>query len=198
MFRQIWKMSCLLDSIRTPGSPTKIRPRTEKFLEKIFQIRFYLQPFALVEAHCPFLSAKERRCWLPDQHLWNSRRWFEIAWPGLQISLKIKLRSEAKAKFFSRKIAKRSEAKIFFVCAKRSEANNFSKLRKIAKNCEIAKIFLSFKKSLSSFYYFNNLYKCYIYDVKSLYRLFGHLVENTGKLNEASFTQKNFQKRRLF
>ena len=44
---------------------------------------------------------------------------------GLQISLKIRLRSGAKAKIFSRKIAKRSEAKIFFVCAKRSEANNF-------------------------------------------------------------------------
>ena len=47
------------------------------------------------------------------------------------------------------KIAKRSESEIFFAknCeAKRSEnifrlceANNFSKLRKIAKNCEIAK-----------------------------------------------------------
>ena len=105
--------------------------------------------------------------------------------PGLQISLKIKLRSEAKANFFSRKIAKRSEAKIFFLCAKRSEANNFSKLRKIAK---LRKFFSSFKKSLSSFYYFNSLYKCYIYDVKSLYRLLGHLVESTGKLNEASFT----------
>ena len=60
---------------------------------------------------------------------------------GLQISLKIRLRSEAKAKIFSRKIAKRSEAKKIFVCAKRSEANNFSKLRKIAKKCEIAKKF---------------------------------------------------------
>ena len=53
--------------------------------------------------------------------------------PGLQISLKIKLRSEAKAKFFSRKIAKRSEAKIFFVCAKRTIFQNCEKLRKIAK-----------------------------------------------------------------
>ena len=126
--------------------------------------------------------------------IWNSLH-ANVPCTGLQISLKIKLRSEAKAKFFSRKNAKRSEAKIFFVCAKRSEANNFSKLRKIAKNCEIAKIFFKF---LKSFYYFNNLYKCYIYDVKSVYRLLGHLVENTGKLNEASFTQKTFQKRRLF
>jgi hypothetical protein len=40
---------------------------------------------------------------------------------GLQISLKIRLRSEAKAKIFSRKIAKRSE-NIFRLCeAKRSE-----------------------------------------------------------------------------
>ena len=66
---------------------------------------------------------------------------------GLQISLKIKLRSEAKAKFFSRKIAKRSEAKLFSVCAKRSEANNLSKLR---KNAKLRNFFLSLKKSLSS------------------------------------------------
>jgi hypothetical protein len=52
--------------------------------------------------------------------------------PGLQISLKIRLRSEAKAKFFSLKIAKRSEAKIIFICAKRSDAKIFSKLRKNA------------------------------------------------------------------
>ena len=51
----------------------------------------------------------------------NFRRVREIS-AGLQISLKIKLRSEAK----------------------RSEANNFSKLRKNAKNCEIAKIFFKF------------------------------------------------------
>jgi hypothetical protein len=76
------------------------------------------------------------------------------------------------------KIAKRSE-NIFCMCeakrseAKRSEANNFSKLRKIAKNCEIAKKILSFKKS--TFDYFIYLYKRYISDVKSLYRLFGHL-----------------------
>ena len=45
------------------------------------------------------------------------------AGPGLQISLKIKLRSEAKAKFFSRKIAKRSE-NIFRLCeAKRTSKN---------------------------------------------------------------------------
>jgi hypothetical protein len=47
---------------------------------------------------------------------------------------KIAKRSESEIFF-----AKNCEAKIFFVCAKRSEANNFSKLRKIAKNCEIAK-----------------------------------------------------------
>ena len=111
---------------------------------------------------------------------------------GLQISLKIKLRSEAKAKFFSRKIAKRSEAKIFFVCAKRIIFQNCEKMRKIAK---LRKFFSSFEKSSSSFYNFNNLYKCNIFDVKSLYRLFGHLFENTGKLNEAWFTQKNFQKK---
>ena len=65
-------------------------------------------------------------------------------------------------------------------------------MRKIAK---LRKFFLSFKKSLSSLYNFNNLYKCYIFDVKSLYRLFSHLFEMTGKLNEAWFTQKNFQKK---
>ena len=57
-------------------------------------------------------------------------------------------------------IAKRSESEIFFAknCeAKRSEiifglceANNFSKLRKIAKNCEIAKKILGLKKYLSA------------------------------------------------
>ena len=93
----------------------------------------------------------------------------------LQISLKIRLRSEAKAKIFSRKIAKRSEAKIFFVCAKRSEANNFSKLRKIAKNCEIAKKFLTRKKSFSAFFYFILVNKFFISDVTSQYRFFGQL-----------------------
>jgi hypothetical protein len=73
---------------------------------------------------------------------------------------KLKVRSEASRRapnIAQNQIAKRSEsenffaknceAKIFFVCAKRSEANNFSKLRKIAKNCEIAKKFLTRKKS---------------------------------------------------
>ena len=98
---------------------------------------------------------------------------------GLQISLKIKLRSEAKAKrkrnFFREKL--RSEAKRKYFSFVRSEAKrtifeNCEKLRKIAK---LRKKFLSFKKSLSTFDYFNYLYKRYIYDVKSLYRLFGHL-----------------------
>jgi hypothetical protein len=92
-----------------------------------------------------------------------------------------KLRSEAKRKYFS---FVRSEAK-------RTIFQNCEKLRKIAK---LRKKILSFKKSLCSFFNFNNLYKYYIYDVKSLYRLFGHLVENTGQLNKASITKKIFRK----
>jgi hypothetical protein len=52
---------------------------------------------------------------------------------GLQISLEIRLRSEVRAKFFSLKIAKRSE-NIFRLCeAKRTIFTNCEKLR---KNCE--------------------------------------------------------------
>ena len=75
--------------------------------------------------------------------------------------------------------------------AKRTIFQNCDKLRKIAK---LRKKFLSFKKSLCSFFNFNYLYKYYIYDVKSPYRLFGHLVENTGQLNKASISQKNSRK----
>ena len=57
---------------------------------------------------------------------------------GLQISLEIRLQSGAKAIFYSLKIAKRSE-NIFRLC----EANNFYKLQKIVKKCEIAKKILS-------------------------------------------------------
>ena len=76
---------------------------------------------------------------------------------------------EAKRKrnFFREKL--RSE-NIFRLC----EANNFSKLRKIAKNWEIAKKFLSRKESFSAFFYFILVNKYFIFDFTSQYRLFGH------------------------
>ena len=95
------------------------------------------------------------------------------------------MRSEAKRKYF---LFVRSEAK-------RTIFQNCEKMRKIAK---LRNFFLSFKKSLSSLFNFNNLYKSYIFDVESLYRLFGHLFENTEKLNEAWLTQKNFQKKNVY
>ena len=61
----------------------------------------------------------------------------------------------------------------------------------IFQNCEKLRKIAKLRKK---FFNFNNLYKYYIYDVNSLYRLFGHLVENTGQLNKASITKKNFRK----
>ena len=43
----------------------------------------------------------------------------------------------------------------------RNEANNFSKLRKIAKKLRKIAKNLTFKKSLSTFFYLIYLYKCY-------------------------------------
>ena len=81
--------------------------------------------------------------------------------------------AKRKRKFFREKL--RSE-NIFRLC----EANNFSKLRKIAKKCEIA------KKFFDAFYYFILVFK---FETLVLFLMshliidfFVSLVENTGKL----------------
>ena len=114
---------------------------------------------------------------------------------GLQISRKIRLRSEAKANFFSPKIAKRSEAKKNFVCAKRSDAKIFSKLRKIAK----LRIFFQFWKLyvtlrfLSTVYYILFFWK-FILVIK---QHFGHIWSKQRKYN-LRFVYPKYIKKKMF
>jgi hypothetical protein len=63
------------------------------------------------------------------QKFFQPLMWFD---QGSKYRSKSDCEAKRKRNFFREKL--RSEAKIFFVCAKRSGANNFSKLRKIAKN----------------------------------------------------------------